>query len=65
MRIHQSALDSLHDNPENEKYYQNFTCFLNSSYQGFPLFVSKNHFLDADPKWAKLVKIVDQRGNIM
>jgi hypothetical protein len=52
MRISEDALKPSNENPENAKYYQKYRCFLNSSYQGFPLFVSKNHFLDADQKWA-------------
>jgi hypothetical protein len=29
------------------------------------LFISKNHFLDAEPKWSQRVKIVDESGNEM
>lgn len=65
MRINKDALQSEKENPANAKYYQKIHCFLNSSYQGFPLFVSKNHFLDAEPKWAQRVDIVNQWGDVM
>lgn len=37
---------------------------MNVSFLGLPVFVSKNHFLDTDPKWRSKVDIFDQSGKI-
>lgn len=52
MRIQPKFLESSEENPDNAKYYQKYHGFLNQSYQGFPLFISKSHFLDAESYWA-------------
>ena len=32
---------------------------MNLSFMGLPLFASKSHFLDTDPKWNTLVEMYD------
>ena len=35
---------------------------MNLSFQGFPCFIGKNHFLDAPKNWSELVGIYDESG---
>ncbi len=48
-----NLFQSMYDNPDNTKYYMEYSGFLNlSSVKGAPLFISKNHFLDCSKNWS-------------
>ena len=52
VRLSPDMLGAQGDFPTNEKFYQLYGGFLNLSYQGAPLFISKNHFYDAPSNWS-------------
>jgi hypothetical protein len=51
---------SAEQNPAFAKYYATFPGALNlTSLNGFPVFITKNHFLNASDNWTKLIDIWD------
>jgi len=62
MRLDPSFLKSKYDHKDNMKYNQGLGGFLNTSFQGLPAYISKNHFLDAPENWSKLVEVYDETG---
>jgi hypothetical protein len=60
-RVDPSLYMNQYDNPENAKYYMEYSCFLNiSSINGAPLFVSKNHFYECPSNWSNFVSVYDE-----
>jgi len=52
-------------NPNNDKYYQTYYAVFNAtSIYGLPLFVSKNHFLDASTNWTTYIDIYNEDKTI-
>lgn len=57
-----TVLESAKEYPPNDIFYQELHGFINMSFTGVPLFISKNHFLDADPAWENMVDIRSENG---
>ena len=61
----ESIYESSSQSEENKKYYQSFYAMFNeTSVVGFPLFVSKNHFMNVSANWTDLVEIYDENSTI-
>jgi hypothetical protein len=54
----ESIYESTSQSDYNKKYYQSFYAMFNeTSVVGFPLFVTKNHFMNVSDNWTSLVEI--------
>lgn len=50
--------------PDNKKYWQNFFGVFNeTSVIGFPLFMTKHHFMNVSKEWSNKVEIYEENGN--
>lgn len=67
IEIFKGAIDdrlynSAEEDPANAKYYATFHGTLNlTSLNGFPVFMSKNHFKDTSKNWSQLVELWDEK----
>lgn len=61
-QIGKNVLASEEEYPPNKNFYQGYSGFLNLSFLGPPVFMSKNHMRGADDFWFDRMEIYDESG---